>query len=633
MTAVLENTPTLQEGSGTSLTVNMPSTRPAGDLYVMFVTMDGNPDDSVTTSGEAWTRIGWQNDAGTVSSAIFKMTGGASEPSTVSVGGGGTEYRKATILRFSSAAVHVSTPRNSNPLRDFPAYHATRSDSLVFGLIGIETDAPGDNPPTGWTTTLYSDGAAGASGFALAQSDADGLRVDDGEYEWGGTYSDNGTSWIIEIAYVPGFDAMRQGIIDGMDSAQSEANGWDAEVKGGAVTEVVRTSSSVITRTLAAYASYAITADETITVILPLGTLLTDRAVTASAAFDITNASAGFSATAAPSIQRFTAAATAKQTHAATAAPALQRVTAAATAAQTHAATAAPTISSFTAAATATQTHSASAAATIRPFTAAATASRSFTTSAATTIRPFTAAATANRSFTTSAAITLRPFTASATSTSQVNITATATATIQRFTASATATQTQTATAAVTIRPFTASATAANTYTASAAPALQRFTATATASRSHASTAAPSLQRFTAAATATQTHSASVAATIQRYTASATSTSQVNITTSAAVAIQRFVAAATADRSFTTSATPALQLFKALATMLSDSDMIAGPDAALLGYTAAADGSALVHTAAADSAANAYTAGEDGAQLVHSSGVDSADLTYSVEVP
>lgn len=66
------------------------------------------------------------------------------------------------------------------------------------------------------------------------------------------------------------FDAARQAMIDGMDSAQAEAAGWDAEVKANEVVgAIVRTSNTVVTITLTAAASYVVTADETITVIIP----------------------------------------------------------------------------------------------------------------------------------------------------------------------------------------------------------------------------------------------------------------------------------------------------------------------------------------------------------------------------
>ena len=85
------------------------------------------------------------------------------------------------------------------------------------------------------------------------------------------------------------FDAQRQNIIDGIDSAQSETTGWDAEVKAKlAVTTVVRTSDTVVTITLSAQSGYDITAQETITATVPATALTTSvAAVVASPTFTI----------------------------------------------------------------------------------------------------------------------------------------------------------------------------------------------------------------------------------------------------------------------------------------------------------------------------------------------------------
>ena len=66
------------------------------------------------------------------------------------------------------------------------------------------------------------------------------------------------------------FNAIRQDILDGITSAQSEATVWNAEVRDKeVVTSVVRTSGLVVTITLSAAPAYDITADETITVTVP----------------------------------------------------------------------------------------------------------------------------------------------------------------------------------------------------------------------------------------------------------------------------------------------------------------------------------------------------------------------------
>jgi hypothetical protein len=72
-----------------------------------------------------------------------------------------------------------------------------------------------------------------------------------------------GGTW---VASGSAFDAIRQDIIDGLDSAQSESTGFDAEVVPAiSVADVVRTSDNVVTITLPAVSGYDITAQETVT--------------------------------------------------------------------------------------------------------------------------------------------------------------------------------------------------------------------------------------------------------------------------------------------------------------------------------------------------------------------------------
>lgn len=102
-----------------------------------------------------------------------------------------------------------------------------------------------------------------------------------------------GDMWVVAAGGL--FDAQRQNIIDGLDSAQSEATGWNAEVRDKlAVTTVVRTSDTVVTITLSAQAAYDITAQETITVTVPAtATLLGLSAIVGAPTFTVDQISAG----------------------------------------------------------------------------------------------------------------------------------------------------------------------------------------------------------------------------------------------------------------------------------------------------------------------------------------------------
>lgn len=95
-----------------------------------------------------------------------------------------------------------------------------------------------------------------------------------------------GDAWVAAGA---SFDAQRQNIINGMDSAQSELLGWDNTVKAlQGVAGVVRTSDTVATITLDAQATYNITATETITVTVPATALVGAGAVVGSPTFTVT---------------------------------------------------------------------------------------------------------------------------------------------------------------------------------------------------------------------------------------------------------------------------------------------------------------------------------------------------------
>jgi len=94
-----------------------------------------------------------------------------------------------------------------------------------------------------------------------------------------------------------GTTAETQALIDGLDSAQSEGTGWNAEVRDNLVPadDVARTSATVATITIPATAAYEITADETITVTVPTDVLVTAAgAITGSPTFDVTNEAGAF---------------------------------------------------------------------------------------------------------------------------------------------------------------------------------------------------------------------------------------------------------------------------------------------------------------------------------------------------
>jgi hypothetical protein len=84
------------------------------------------------------------------------------------------------------------------------------------------------------------------------------------------------------------FDAVRQDIIDGLDSAGGEANGWNNEVRDKqGVGGVIRTNATTVTITLDAQAAYDIAASETITVTVPASAVTSAGAIVATPTFDV----------------------------------------------------------------------------------------------------------------------------------------------------------------------------------------------------------------------------------------------------------------------------------------------------------------------------------------------------------
>jgi hypothetical protein len=95
-------------------------------------------------------------------------------------------------------------------------------------------------------------------------------------------------SRIVSVAPHTVFDDIRQDIINGLNSAQAEATGWNAIVTAGIpVSAVVRTSNTVVTITLPAFGSYDITADETITVTVPATAVAGAAPIVATPTFSV----------------------------------------------------------------------------------------------------------------------------------------------------------------------------------------------------------------------------------------------------------------------------------------------------------------------------------------------------------
>lgn len=286
----------LNTNSGFVLTA--PVVDPDGTSQVI----DGNSAVSKDTAPSGAYRIieiGWYRSSGT-NTANFEVGLYAESAGVAATRLNVDNTNSSSVTGWITVTVDWAITQNTNYWLGFQmdAHSGTsNTDSAASGGMGIDilTSQTTLNDPYGGGAVADADGM-GAIYALYRRAILSGTITDDTEaniVSGGSTIIltlDNDT-WVTAGAT---FDGQRQNIINGLDSAQSEATGWDAVVKAGlAVTDVVRTSNTVVTITLPAFASYSITANETITATIPSTALTGAAEAIASPTFTITNVAGG----------------------------------------------------------------------------------------------------------------------------------------------------------------------------------------------------------------------------------------------------------------------------------------------------------------------------------------------------
>jgi hypothetical protein len=143
-------------------------------------------------------------------------------------------------------------------------------------------------------TSAFDTGAFSSSAFDLLPTSASvggtgAFGLNTARVQEGGRTITIGLSFDTWVAAGATFDAQRQNIIDGLDSDQSEATGWNAVVRDALdVSAVVRTSDTLVTITLEAAPTYDIKSSEVITVTVPASALvISSTEVTATPTFSV----------------------------------------------------------------------------------------------------------------------------------------------------------------------------------------------------------------------------------------------------------------------------------------------------------------------------------------------------------
>lgn len=257
----------------------------AGPTYVIYTAPVGGSPVSITI------RFSCTGDAATGCNAAAFVTTGydvtAPVAQVAASGAGGAGTTPTAVFGVSRKIANTTLGAVGNATSPAGVTHPTNWTEIVD--VGHSNPTAGqeaafkDGGETNATVTWGGTSASGWRSFAIEiakkRADITGTAtasITEADVVAGGKtviITLTGDTWI--AAGAGSFDLQRLNIIQGLDSAQSEALGWNLQVRDTEVaTAVVRTSDTVVTITLSASALYNITAQETITVTVP-GTALT----------------------------------------------------------------------------------------------------------------------------------------------------------------------------------------------------------------------------------------------------------------------------------------------------------------------------------------------------------------------
>lgn len=309
-----------------ALTGGLASTPAAGDLVIITYAIGSTADRSLAirnTGATDYTLIGselYQNDTFDANQrTAYRFMPGTPETQfvlTETVGGG--TGSTADAGRYT---VHVFRGVDTSTPLDVAAVSGGAID-------GSGVDAGAITPTTAGAFVYVAGAAASTTGSTMTSSDLTDFRagstvdtndisIGAGYFAWtsgsfnpaafgnvpAGTTANSWTSMTVALRplITTPFNDARAAIRDGCDSAQAEGSGWDAlRSTTMPVGNVVRTSDTVATITLAAAGTYNITAQETVTCTMPSAALTNGVAAVATPTFTVDTSGGG----APPCVQR-----------------------------------------------------------------------------------------------------------------------------------------------------------------------------------------------------------------------------------------------------------------------------------------------------------------------------------------
>ncbi|MCB9821308.1 hypothetical protein H6798_02120 [Candidatus Nomurabacteria bacterium] len=179
---------TLQNSNSTSFTMDMPTTRPAGDLYIAVMCYDGDSGDGTggSNSGNTistpsgWTKYANRNGH----AAYYKIgtdAGGGNEAASYTFSGNSEKWGGVImrITNFDSSDPISGTPgvghsNSASPTPVFPAVTPDTDNTLIIRAVGADNDEPS---ATGWVpsghTKIASGGPTGTQDCAYMTASLD----------------------------------------------------------------------------------------------------------------------------------------------------------------------------------------------------------------------------------------------------------------------------------------------------------------------------------------------------------------------------------------------------------------------------------------------------------------------------
>lgn len=292
-------------GDGT-LTCTFPSgyTPVAGHFALMILYSDQGSGSTPT----GWSAVtGSPFGSGTEKLDLFYkvLAGGESDPVTTISGSAANMSHCANMAIYtgvgSIGAIGTASAGTGTPMTA-GAVTTTANGSIVVACSGRGDNENASGQTFGGSSTGVNERLDGgtAAGNDSQVSMADITIATSGSSSGAASSTTSATDpWVsvqVELKPSTPFNSARQAFINGFDGDGS-GTAWDAEVKAkAAVSEVVRTSSTVVTWTIGAQAGYDISSLETITGIIPASILTGGSAITASPTFTIATSGGGAAA-------------------------------------------------------------------------------------------------------------------------------------------------------------------------------------------------------------------------------------------------------------------------------------------------------------------------------------------------